>query len=377
MGNTSTTLRESYSNTQELIEINKLSQKYLTILFKDDPHATRDYDESRSDFMFRSRPSMYLYDKLTFEQKKILVSEFYNINKELKNKLLNNVGKLKYLQQYEIAYTDCGGVSQYSSIRLDYSPPNTSHKFNDDNKYGYSAGGGGGGGGGDRGVDANMQELLRKVSALEAEVSELKSTSSAQGVGTSGGNTNRRATHQPLFDPTINDNNYTIFLGKIPQEEFTEQKNYDNIKRFTDKLVDWDNNICGGSGAILYGCKSSVHYKDLIEDTIRGISFDKNTVLTIINELYKDVVDIETDCYISTYTNEAMNEALLRLNEVFIADKYYKNIHIVNITNRFIPSMLGVLTPESRCGRLVFGVDNYIRLIKTRICIFQEFYSNI
>ena len=73
MGNTNTTLRESYSNTQELIEINKLSQKYLSILFKDDPHATRDFDESRSDFMLRSRPSIYLYDKLTFEQKKISV----------------------------------------------------------------------------------------------------------------------------------------------------------------------------------------------------------------------------------------------------------------------------------------------------------------
>jgi hypothetical protein len=377
MGNTSTAVRESYSNTQELIEINKLSQKYLSILFKDDPHATRDYDESRSDFMFRSRPSMYLYDKLTFEQKKILVSEFYNINKELKNKLLNNVGKLKYLQQYEIAYTDCGGVSQYPSISLNYRPSNTSHKFNDDVKYGYSAGFGAAAGGGGGCVNTEMQELLRKVSALEAEVSDLKSASSAQGVGTHMGSTTRKATHQPLFDPITHDDNYTIFLGETMREKSFEQKNYDNIKRFTDKLVDWDNNICGGSGAILYGCKSPVYYKDMIEDTIRGISFDKKSLLTIINELYKDVVDIETDCYISKYTNEAMNEALLRLNEVFITDKYYKNIHIVNITNRFIPSMLGVLTPESRCGRLVFGVDNYIRLIKTRICIFQEFYSNI
>ena len=38
--------------------------------------------------------SLYLFDKLTFEQKKILVSEFYNISQELKYKILNTNDKL-------------------------------------------------------------------------------------------------------------------------------------------------------------------------------------------------------------------------------------------------------------------------------------------
>ena len=97
MFNLNTLERESYSSTQELIEINKLTQQYLTLLFKDDNLAIRDYDESREDFLFRTRPSIYLFDKLTFEQKKILVSEFYNINQELKYKILNTKDKLKYL----------------------------------------------------------------------------------------------------------------------------------------------------------------------------------------------------------------------------------------------------------------------------------------
>ena len=355
MGNTNTTLRESYSNTQELIEINKLSQKYLSILFKDDPHATRDFDESRSDFMLRSRPSIYLYDKLTFEQKKILVSEFYNINKELKNKLLNTNDKLKYLQQYEIAYTDCGGVSQYQTIHLNYRPPNTSHKFNDDKKYGYAAGGG---------VDTETRELLRKISALEAEVSKLKRISHTQGAG---------ATTRVVPNLTSDD----LFCEK-KQEQANEQTNDDIIKRFAYKLVDWDGHLCSGVGQNIhfpYGCKSPVHYKDMIEDAI-SVSFDKKLLLTTINELYKDVVDIETNCYISKNMNDS--EALLRLNEVFIADKYDKNNHIVNIISRFIPSILGVKGESHRSGGTQwFGVENYISLIKTRICIFQEFYSNI
>lgn len=363
MGNTNTTLRDSYSNTQELIEINKLSQQYLSILFNDDPHATQDYDESRSDFMLRSRPSMWLYDKLTYEQKKILVSEFYNISKELKNKLLNTNGKLKYLQQYEIAYTDCGGVSKYSSISLNFRPPNTSHKFNEDDKYRYSATTATAVGGG-RGIDVETQQLLRKVSALEAEVLELKKISSVRCTETQPDTTARMAPYITSVD--LND-----------KEEVIEQKNVDIIKRFAYKLVDWDNNLCGGMGPNIpfpYGCKSSFYYKDMIENAIKGISFDKISLLTTINELYKDIIEIETNCYISKNMNES--EALLRLNEVFI--KYSENNHIVNITSRFIPNILGVRGESSRCGHTQwFGVDNYISLIKTRICIFQEFYSNI
>ena len=53
MGNSNTSERESYSSTPELIEINKLAQQYLILLFKDDNLAIRDYDESREEFMFR------------------------------------------------------------------------------------------------------------------------------------------------------------------------------------------------------------------------------------------------------------------------------------------------------------------------------------
>jgi hypothetical protein len=85
MGNSNTSESIIY-NTEELIEINKLAQQCLAKLFKDDYLAVRNYDESKEDFMFRTRPSMYLFDKLKIEQKKILVSEFQNIMTDLKYK---------------------------------------------------------------------------------------------------------------------------------------------------------------------------------------------------------------------------------------------------------------------------------------------------
>ena len=349
MGNTNTTLRDSYSNTQELIEINKLSQKYLSILFKDDPHATRDFDESRSDFMLRSRPSIYLYDKLTFEQKKILVSEFYNINQELKYKILNTKDKLKYLQHYELSYKQCGGVSKYTNI--------ASVNLNPD-----------------------YLKLEQEIERLKLENKRLKLK-----------NENRQPSemkyeelfgNEPLFSNAKNRNRQPSEMKH--EELFSNSKNCNRqpnkikyeeiIKLCAHKLAEWDNYICGNIPRTLV-YKSPVYYKDLLEDNLNELIII-NDLLMIINDLYIEIDNVEINCYKLKIINES--EAMLMLNEIIIKDKYYKNNKIINITEKFIPNTLGVRGETTRSGaHWWYGVDNYISLIKQRVIIFREFYSNI
>jgi hypothetical protein len=96
----------------------------------------------------------------------------------------------------------------------------------------------------------------------------------------------------------------------------------------------------------------------------------------IINDLYIEIDNVEINCYKLKTINES--EAMLILNEIIIKDKYYKNNKINNITEKFIPNTLGVRGETNRNGQTSwYGVDNYISLIKQRINIFKEFYSNI
>ena len=350
MGNLNTLERESYSSTQELIEINKLTQQYLTLLFKDDNLAIRDYDESREDFLFRTRPSIYLFDKLTFEQKKILVSEFYNINQELKYKILNTKDKLKYLQYYELSYKQCGGVSKYTNI--------ASVNLNPD-----------------------YLKLEKENERLKLENEKLKFK-------------NRQPSemkYEELFgnDPLFsNAKNHNRQPSEIKHEELfghdelfssgntqPNKKNYDdNIKLCAHKLADWDNYICGNIPRTLV-YKSPVYYKDMLEASLNKL--DNNLeIMMLINNLYIEIDNIEINCYKLKTINES--EAMLMLNEIIIKDKYYKNNKINNITEKFIPNTLGVRGETTRSGaHWWYGVDNYISLIKQRVIIFREFYSNI
>jgi hypothetical protein len=346
MGNSNTSERESYSSTQELIEINKLAQQYLILLFKDDNLAIRDYDESREDFMFRTRPSIYLFDKLTFEQKKILVSEFYNINQELKYKILNTKDKLKYLQHYELSYKQCGGVSKYSST--------ASGNFNPD-----------------------YLKLEQENERLKVEIERLKLE-----------NKNRQPSemkyeelfgNDPLFSNAKNCNRQPIEMKY--EELFSSGNTQQNKMKYKEiiklcayKLADWDNYICGNIPRTLVN-KSPVYYKDMLEDNLNEL-ISINDLLMIINDLYIEIDNVEINCYKLKTINES--EAMLILNEIIIKDKYYKNNKINNITEKFIPNTLGVRGETNRNGQTSwYGVDNYISLIKQRINIFKEFYSNI
>jgi hypothetical protein len=342
MGNSNTSERESYSSTQELIEINKLTQQYLTLLFKDDNLAIRDYDESREDFMFRTRPSIYLFDKLTFEQKKILVSEFYNINQELKYKILNTKDKLKYLQHYELSYKQCGGVSKYTNIAS---------------------------------VNLNLDylKLEQEIERLKVENERLKLDKTIKQP--------KEMKYEELFG---NDELFSNAknCNRQPTEELfgngkktPNKKNYhDNIKLCAHKLADWDNNICGNIPRTLV-YKSPVYYKDMLEASLNKL--DNNLeIMMLINDLYIEFDNVEINCYKLKTINES--EAILMLNEIIIKDKYYKNNNINNITEKFIPNTLGVRGETTRSGAHWWcGVDNYISLIKQRIIIFREFYSNI
>ena len=349
MGNSNTSERESYSSTQELIEINKLTQQYLTLLFKDDNLAIRDYDESREDFLFRTRPSIYLFDKLTFEQKKILVSEFYNINQELKYKILNTKDKLKYLQHYELSYKQCGGVSKYTNI--------ASVNLNPD-----------------------YLKLEQEIERLKLENKRLKLK-----------NENRQPSemkyeelfgNEPLFSNAKNRNRQPSEMKH--EELFSNSKNCNRqpnkikyeeiIKLCAHKLAEWDNYICGNIPRTLV-YKSPVYYKDMLEDNLNELIII-NDLLMIINDLYIEIDNVEINCYKLKIINES--EAMLMLNEIIIKDKYYKNNKIINITEKFIPNTLGVRGETTRSGAHWWcGVDNYISLIKQRIIIFREFYSNI
>jgi len=342
MGNSNTSERESYSSTQELIEINKLTQQYLTLLFKDDNLAIRDYDESMEEFIFRTRPSIYLFDKLTFEQKKILVSEFYNINQELKYKILNTKDKLKYLQHYELSYKQCGGVSKYTNIAS---------------------------------VNLNLDylKLEQEIERLKVENERLKLDKTIKQP--------KEMKYEELFG---NDELFSNAknCNRQPTEELfgngkktPNKKNYhDNIKLCAHKLADWDNNICGNIPRTLV-YKSPVYYKDMLEASLNKL--DNNLeIMMLINDLYIEFDNVEINCYKLKTINES--EAILMLNEIIIKDKYYKNNNINNITEKFIPNTLGVRGETTRSGAHWWcGVDNYISLIKQRIIIFREFYSNI
>ena len=349
MGNSNTSERESYSSTPELIEINKLAQQYLILLFKDDNLAIRDYDESREEFMFRTRPSIYLFDKLTFEQKKILVSEFYNINQELKYKILNTKDKLKYLQHYELSYKQCGGVSKYTNI--------ASVNLNPD-----------------------YLKLEQEIERLKLENKRLKLK-----------NENRQPSemkyeelfgNEPLFSNAKNRNRQPSEMKH--EELFSNSKNCNRqpnkikyeeiIKLCAHKLAEWDNYICGNIPRTLV-YKSPVYYKDMLEYNLNEL-ISINDLLMIINDLYIEIDNVEINCYKLKIINES--EAMLMLNEIIIKDKYYKNNKIINITEKFIPNTLGVRGETTRSGAQWWcGVDNYISLIKQRIIIFREFYSNI
>lgn len=346
MGNSNTSERESYSSTQELIEINKLAQQYLILLFKDDNLAIRDYDESREDFMFRTRPSIYLFDKLTFEQKKILVSEFYNINQELKYKILNTKDKLKYLQHYELSYKQCGGVSKYSStVSVNFNPDYL--KLEQENER----------------LKVEIERL--KLENKNRQPSEMKYEElfGNDTLFSNAKNCNRQPTemkYEELFSSGNNQQN------KMKYKEI--------IKLCAHKLADWDNNICGNIPRTLVN-KSPVYYKDMLEDNLNELIII-NDLLMIINDLYIEIDNVEINCYKLKTINES--EAMLMLNEIIIKDKYYKNNKINNITEKFIPNTLGVRGETTRSGaHWWYGVDNYISLIKQRVIIFREFYSNI
>jgi len=350
MGNLNTLERESYSSTQELIEINKLTQQYLTLLFKDDNLAIRDYDESREDFLFRTRPSIYLFDKLTFEQKKILVSEFYNINQELKYKILNTKDKLKYLQHYELSYKQCGGVSKYTNI--------ASVNLNSDYLK----------------LEKENERLKlenEKLKFKNRQPSEMKYEElfGNDPLFSNAKKHNRQPTemkHEELFGHD------ELFSSGNNQQNKMKYKEI--IKLCAHKLADWDNNICGNIPRTLV-YKSPVYYKDMLEDNLNELIII-NDLLMIINDLYIEIDNVEINCYKLKTINES--EAMLMLNEIIIKDKYYKNNKINNITEKFIPNTLGVRGETTRSGaHWWYGVDNYISLIKQRVIIFREFYSNI
>lgn len=352
MGNSNTSERESYSSTQELIEINKLAQQYLILLFKDDNLAMRDYDESREEFMFRTRPSIYLFDKLTFEQKKILVSEFYNINQELKYKILNTKDKLKYLQHYELSYKQCGGVSKYSSIASVNLNPDYL-KLEQENER----------------LKVEIERLKLDKTIKQPKEMKYEELFGNEPLFSNATNRNRQPTemkHEELFGHDELFSSGNTQQNKMKYEEI--------IKLSAYKLADWDNYICGNIPRTLVN-KSPVYYKDMLEDNLNEL-ISINDLLMIINDLYIEIDNVEINCYRLKTINES--EAMLMLNEIVIKDKYYKNNKINNITEKFIPNTLGVRGETNRNGQTSwYGVDNYISLIKQRIIIFREFYSNI
>jgi hypothetical protein len=365
MGNSNTSERETHSSNQELIEINKLAQQYLTLLFKDDTLATREYDESKEEFLFRSRPSMYLFDNLTFEQKKILVSEFYNINQELKYKNLNTKDKLKYLQHYLLLYKQCHGVSKYSngtSLNLN-SDFLRLEKENEKLK-----------------VENERLKLEKENERLKAENERLKLEIKNREPNT--------MNYEELFDDTEpfsnvkkqpNTMNYEeLFDDTEPFSNVKKQPtkiNYDDIIKITaHKLAEWDNYMCINIPRNII-IKSPVYYKDMLEDNINK-SDDNLLIESIINDLYIEIDNIGINCYTLKNINES--QAMLMLNQIFIKDKYYKNNKINNIIANFIPNALGVRGETNRNGHTTwYGLDNYISIIKQRINIFREFYCKI
>ncbi len=352
MGNSNTSEKETYSSTQEVIEINKLVQQYLSILFKDDNLAIRDYNESMEEFMFRSRPSIYLFDKLTFEQKKILVNEFYNINQELKYKLLNTKDKLKYLQQYELAYKQCGGVTKYSN--------NTGLNLNIYNSKLEN-----------ERLKLENERLKLENEALKLDI-KIKKSPEVSVINT------------PLFSNTKNNN---IKSTELEYEKIFENNIFNDIKKQTNKinyheiikiyahkLADWDNNVFGNIPRNLV-YKSPVHYKDMLEYIINN-KLNIDYLLILICDLYNEIDNLEKKCYQLNIINES--ELMLMLNEIIIKDKYYKNSNIIQITEKFIPQTLGVRGETLRHGPTLWsGVENYVRIIKQRISIFIEFYHNV
>ena len=331
MGNSNSSGKETYSSNQELIEINKLAQQYLTLLFKDDNLAIRDYHESKEEFMFRARPSVYLFDKLTFEQKKILVSEFYNISQELKYKILNTNDKLKYLQNYEILYKQSGGVSKYLNNSVNLNQYNSK-------------------------LENEKLKLENEKLKLEIKIKQLDKTI----------NNPNKTNYEELFVNGDTINSEKQQPNKIKYAEL--------IKICAHKLADWDSNVFGNIPRNLV-YKSPVHYKDMLEDILNTlISIDD--LLTIINDLYIEIEGVEKNCYNLKTINET--QLLENLNQIFCKDKYDKNNNIIKITEKFIPTTLGVRGETLRHGPTLWnGVDNYITLIKQRITIFREFYCNL
>ena len=99
------------------MELNKLVQKYLRLLVADTMERETEgwTEEERLQFVKRARPSKYIFERMTPQQKRILVQNFPAINAELKNyQFIDADFLLEYLRKYQEAFDNTGGVSRLS-----------------------------------------------------------------------------------------------------------------------------------------------------------------------------------------------------------------------------------------------------------------------
>lgn len=97
-------------------EVNKLVQSYLVSFFIDNPNLQRNINETDAQYENRKYPSRYVFNKLSQEDKKIILQQYPAIKTQLREvAILTPEYFLNFIRNYKDALQRSGGVKGFSS----------------------------------------------------------------------------------------------------------------------------------------------------------------------------------------------------------------------------------------------------------------------